>query len=83
MYLNIINKNWIFIIGGGLFLGGIGGGFFCMYDFGLMRVFDLDSEVGVEVLYVEEGELKVILLGRELKVGIIEREYVSLICIKL
>lgn len=50
-----------------------------MYDFGLMRVFDLDSEVGVEVLYVEEGELKVILLGRELKVGIIEREYVSLI----
>lgn len=39
-----------------------------MYDSGLMRVSDLDSEAGAEVLYVEEGELKAILLGRELKV---------------
>lgn len=52
-----------------------------MYDSGLMRVSDLDSEAGAEVLYVEEGELKAILLGRELKAGTTEREYVSLTCI--
>lgn len=51
-----------------------------MYDSGLMRVSDLDSEAGAEVLYVEEGELKAILLGRELKAGTTEREYVSLTC---
>lgn len=55
-----------------------------MYDSGLMRVSDLDSEAGAEVLYVEEGELKAILLGRELKAGTTEREYVpvSLTCIQ-
>lgn len=53
-----------------------------MYDSGLMRVSDLDSEAGAEVLYVEEGELKAILLGRELKAGTTEREYVSLTCKK-
>lgn len=53
-----------------------------MYDSGLMRVSDLDSEAGAEVLYVEEGELKAILLGRELKAGTTERVYVSLTCIQ-
>lgn len=44
-----------------------------MYDSGLMRVSDLDSEAGADVLYVEEGELKAILLGRELKAGTAQR----------
>lgn len=82
MYLNIINKSRTSTTGGGLPLGGIGGGSPCMYDSGLMRVSDLDSEAGAEVLYVEEGELKAILLGRELKAGTTEREYVSLTCIQ-
>lgn len=46
-----------------------------MYDSGLMRVSDLDSEAGADVLYVEEGELKAILLGRELKARTAQRTY--------